>query len=75
MIKRPDSMGKFEFAVLASLRAGQLARGCMPRVDGDNTTAVIAQREVAEGKVTHAPAVEISLDADVAPVDDATAQL
>ncbi|MFN7985627.1 MAG: hypothetical protein U0Q11_27615 [Vicinamibacterales bacterium] len=70
MIKRPDSMGKFEFAVLASLRAGQLSRGCTPRVEGDNTTAVIAQREVAEGKITHAPAVtqtpaEMELDADV----------
>lgn len=54
MIRRPDQMGKFEFAVLAALRAGQLSRGCVPRVDGDHTTAVIAQREVAEGKVTQA---------------------
>lgn len=54
MIRRPDEMGKFEFAVLAGLRAGQLSRGCTPRVDGDHTTAVFALREVAEGFITHA---------------------
>jgi DNA-directed RNA polymerase subunit K/omega len=45
-------MGTFEFAVVAALRAVQLARGCRPRVDGDHTNAVLARREVAEGKVT-----------------------
>lgn len=45
-------MGAFEFVAVAALRAGQLARGCRPRVEGDHTTAVLAQREVAEGKVT-----------------------
>jgi DNA-directed RNA polymerase subunit K/omega len=45
-------MGVFEFAVVAALRAAQLARGCRPRVDGDHTNAVLARREVAEGKVT-----------------------
>jgi DNA-directed RNA polymerase subunit K/omega len=41
----------FEFAVLAGLRAGQLARGCTPRVEGDQKITVTAQMEVAEGKV------------------------
>jgi len=50
---RPVSvMGSFEFVVLAKLRAGQLVRGCAPRVTGQHSTAVIAQLEVAAGKVT-----------------------
>jgi DNA-directed RNA polymerase subunit K/omega len=44
-------MGSFEFVAVAALRAAQLARGCLPRVDGDHTTAVLARLEVAEGKV------------------------
>jgi DNA-directed RNA polymerase subunit K/omega len=44
-------MGSFEFVAVAALRAVQLARGCRPRVDGDHTTAVLARREVSEGKV------------------------
>ena len=45
-------MGAFQFVVLAGLRAAQLTRGCTPRVDGDHTPAVMAQREIAEGKVS-----------------------
>ena len=52
MIRPPHLMGSFEFVAVAALRAAQLARGCRPRVDGAHTTAVFAQREVAEGKVT-----------------------
>ena len=52
MINRPDGIGVFEFAVLASLRAAQLCRGCAPRVDGDHCVAVTAQMEVAGGVVT-----------------------
>ncbi len=37
--------------VLSALRAAQLIRGCTPRVDGDHKNTVIAQVEVAEGKV------------------------
>jgi DNA-directed RNA polymerase subunit K/omega len=51
MIRRPTEMGKFEFAVAAGLRAAQLVRGCVPRVEGDHSTATFAQLEVAEGKV------------------------
>ena len=51
MIRPPLLMGAFEFVAVAALRAAQLARGCRPRVGGDHTTAVFAQREVAEGKV------------------------
>ena len=52
MIRPPHLMGSFEFVAIAALRAAQLARGCRPRVNGNHTTAVFAQREVAEGKVT-----------------------
>ena len=51
MIRPPHLTGTFEFLAVAALRAAQLARGCRPRVAGDHTTAVLAQREVAEGKV------------------------
>ena len=45
-------MGAFQFVVLATLRAAQLIRGCEPRVfTGDHKKTVIAQCEVAEGKV------------------------
>jgi DNA-directed RNA polymerase subunit K/omega len=44
-------MGAFEFVVVAALRSVQLRSGCRPRVDGIHTTAVFAQREIAEGKV------------------------
>ena len=51
MVHRPLHLNAFEFAVLAGLRASQLTRGCTPRVDGSVKLAVIAQREIAEGKV------------------------
>ena len=54
MIHRPDGIGLFEFAVLASLRASQLCRGCPPRVEAGHTVAVTAQMEVADGAVGHA---------------------
>ena len=52
MIQRPLGMGAFQFVVLASLRAAQLTRGCLPRVEGLHKVTVTAQVEVAEGKVT-----------------------
>lgn len=51
MIHRPEGVGAFEFAVLASLRAMQLCRGCSPRVEGAHTVAVTAQMEIARGAV------------------------
>jgi hypothetical protein len=44
-------MGAFHFSVLSTLRAAQLLRGCTPRVEGLHKYTVIAQCEVAEGKV------------------------
>jgi DNA-directed RNA polymerase subunit K/omega len=51
MVKRPDSMNAFEFAVLSGLRAAQLQQGCTPRVFAADKIAVTAQHEVAERKV------------------------
>ena len=59
MIQRPAELSAFEFAVLAGLRAAQLARGCTPRVIGSNKVAVIAQLEIAERKVIRAPNLAI----------------
>ena len=57
MIHRPVELNAFEFAILAGLRAAQLARGYTPRVTGSNKLAVIAQLEVAERKVVRAATV------------------
>jgi DNA-directed RNA polymerase subunit K/omega len=54
VVQRPTGLSAFEFAVLAGLRAGQLARGCTPRVNGSSKVAVIAQREIAERQVMRA---------------------
>jgi DNA-directed RNA polymerase subunit K/omega len=51
MIKRPNGMNVFEFAVLSGLRAAQLQRGCAPRVPPSEKIAVTAQHELAERKV------------------------
>lgn len=50
--RRPAGLGAFEFVVLAMLRAGQLMRGCTPKIDGrTHKHTVIAQFEVAAGYV------------------------
>jgi len=51
VVQRPIQLNAFEFAVVAALRAGQLARGCTPRVESSEKTTVTAQMEVAAGKV------------------------
>ena len=51
MVKRPDGMNAFEFAVLSGLRAAQLQRGCTPRVPPSAKIAVTAQHELAERKI------------------------
>jgi DNA-directed RNA polymerase subunit K/omega len=56
MVKRPDNMNAFEFAVVAALRAAQLQRGCTPRVARSPKVAITAQLEIAEGKVLPLPA-------------------
>lgn len=51
MVQRPVDINGFEFAVLSSLRAAQLMRGCTPRVATTQKTIMTAQLEVAAGKV------------------------
>ena len=51
MVKRPPDFNRFEFVVLCGLRAGQLTRGCIPRVVASNKVTTTAQQEIAERKV------------------------
>ena len=51
MTHRPVGVNAFEFAVVSGLRAAQLTRGCIPRVEGTHKYTVMAQLEVAAGKV------------------------
>ena len=56
MIKRPVGSNPFEFAVVSGLRAAQLMRGCIPRVDrGTEKVITTAQMEVAAGLVARVP--------------------
>ncbi len=51
MVRRPNCLSAFEFAVLSAQRAAQLQRGCEPRVAPSKKVAVTAQREVADGHI------------------------
>jgi DNA-directed RNA polymerase subunit K/omega len=52
MIRPPGEMGAYQFAVLSSLRAAQLMRGCTPRVDAETHKPItVAQLEVAGGHI------------------------
>ena len=56
VIKRPVGSNPFEFAVVSGLRAAQLMRGCIPRVDrGTDKVITTAQMEVAAGLVARVP--------------------
>ena len=55
MVQRPFASNAFEFAVVAGLRARQLAQGCTPRVPRASKIAITAQMEVATGQVTRDP--------------------
>ena len=51
VISRPAGTSAFEFVVLSSLRAAQLMKGCLPRVEPRHKKTQTAQLEVATGKV------------------------
>jgi DNA-directed RNA polymerase subunit K/omega len=55
VVQRPVDFNAFEFAVLAGLRAVQLARGCTPRVNGSAKIVVTAQLEIAARKIERVP--------------------
>jgi hypothetical protein len=48
---RPSDIGRFQFVVLSSLRAAQLLRGCVPKIDGGHKRTVTAQLEISLGMV------------------------
>jgi hypothetical protein len=68
VILRPPGLGAFKFVVLSGLRAHQLQRGCLPRVLGAHKLIMIAQSEVAEGKVTELQETLLGADGAAAPV-------
>ena len=55
MIHRPAELSVFEFVIMSGLRAAQLMRGCIPRVEATHKVITTAQMEVATGKVVRAP--------------------
>jgi DNA-directed RNA polymerase subunit K/omega len=48
---RPANANRFEFAVVAGLRAHQLTRGSVPRLASAHKATVLAQLEVAAGLI------------------------
>lgn len=77
MVQRPADLGRLEFAVLSSLRAAQLVRGCVPHIDaGIHKKTVTAQMEVAQLKVQRAAAItpETFVEPDVVELVPATAE-
>jgi DNA-directed RNA polymerase subunit K/omega len=57
VIRRPAGSNPFEFAVVSGLRAAQLMRGCIPKVEREHKVISTAQLEVATGKIARIPLV------------------
>ena len=55
MVNRPPGTSALEFAVVSGLRAAQLMRGCLPRIESTHKVITVAQLEVAAGKVVRLP--------------------
>lgn len=70
MIVRPPHMNAYEFVVLAALRAQQLLSGCVPRLPGEHSAAMMAQMEVASGCVASATGAETAMEAGTTPTPD-----
>ena len=51
MVGRPFDSNAYEFIAIAALRTHQLMAGCIPLVAGEHKKTIIAQMEVAAGKV------------------------
>lgn len=62
MIRRPAGSNPFEFAVVSGLRAAQLMRGCIPKVEREHKVISTAQLEVAMGKIARIPLVPIVVE-------------
>ena len=56
MIRPPEGMGAYKFAVLASLRAAQLMHGCTPKIAGGlHKPTTTAQLEIINGLTSELP--------------------
>ncbi len=66
-INNPES--RFEFVSIASRRAHQLLRGCLPKVEGSAQPARRAQQEVAAGVVARVANTD---DEELVPAAPAT---
>jgi hypothetical protein len=53
LTRRPPAIGAFEFVILSALRAAQLMRGCIPKVERAHKLTTTAQWEVASGKIVN----------------------
>ena len=56
MVTRPAAVNVYEFVAVSALRAQQLLAGCTPRLPGEHAPIVMAQMEVAAGRVVRADA-------------------
>ena len=68
MISRPPGVGKFQFVILASLRAAQLIRGCPAKIESGHKCTVTALLEVSQGKIAQVSALDAMKD-EVIPAD------
>ena len=73
LTRRPPAIGAFEFVVLSALRAAQLMRGCIPKVQGAHKLTTTAQWEVAAGKIVNIYDASLAPQAIVASPDPAPA--
>jgi DNA-directed RNA polymerase subunit K/omega len=55
VVQRPSGTNPFEFVVVAGLRAAQLMKGSVPRVERAHKVITTAQLEVAAGLVSRIP--------------------
>jgi len=55
MVNRPQETNSFEFIAIATLRTGQLMRGCTPRVPPGHKPTTTAQLEIIAGKILKLP--------------------
>ena len=51
MVARPPRVNAYEFVVVSALRAHQLMGGCLPQLTGDHKATIMAQMEVAMGRI------------------------
>jgi DNA-directed RNA polymerase subunit K/omega len=56
-------MNAFEFVVVSALRAQQLMKGCIPRLEGTHKAITMAQMEVSAGEIAREVAEPASADA------------